>query len=103
MLAYYYYYYNPKLKRSFKTKNRSYEKYLLSEKIKTLSKVDLDKLDNMEMNELMDLVRLYVRENGELQNKNDELFSSKELLQRDHELVCRENERLSRKLEELAS
>ncbi|XP_066139419.1 kinesin-like protein KIF12 [Euwallacea fornicatus] len=74
-----------------------------SNKPKTLPQVDLDNLAKVDENELMELVRLYVKENGDLQAKNDELFNSKELLQRDHEMVCRENERLSKKLEELTS
>ncbi|KAL1501338.1 hypothetical protein ABEB36_006676 [Hypothenemus hampei] len=70
-----------------------------SNKVKTPPKVDLEKLGDMELQELMELVRLYVKENAELQQQNMELFNSREVLQRDHEVVCRENERLSRKLE----
>ncbi|CAG9768113.1 unnamed protein product [Ceutorhynchus assimilis] len=71
--------------------------------LQTPPSVDLSQLSKLEGHELVELVRLYVQENGELRKENIELFTSRELLQRDHELVCRENERLLKKLEEVNS
>ncbi|XP_076263312.1 kinesin-like protein at 54D isoform X1 [Rhynchophorus ferrugineus] len=63
--------------------------------------VDLEELNNLEGHELIELVRLYLKENEILRKENVELYTSRDMLQRDHELVCRENERLLKKVEEL--
>lgn len=65
------------------------------------SHVDLEELNNLEGHELIELVRLYSKENEILRKDNVELYTSRDMLQRDHELVCRENERLLKKVEEL--
>ncbi|XP_060520283.1 kinesin-like protein KIF12 isoform X2 [Cylas formicarius] len=65
--------------------------------------VNLDELAKLDGPQLAELVRLYVKENGDLRKENIELFSSRELLQRDHELVCRENERLLKRLDEFSA
>lgn len=66
-------------------------------------KVDLDKLAELENNELSELVKLYMSENQALRHENNELFSTRDTLLRDQELVCRENERLLKKLEDVNS
>ncbi|XP_058118647.1 kinesin-like protein KIF12 [Anopheles ziemanni] len=69
----------------------------------TPPKVDLDKITDMESNELKELVKVYIMENQALRQENSELYSTRELIIRDQELVCRENERLLKKLEDVNS
>lgn len=66
-------------------------------------KVDVEKLTDMEGNELKELVKVYVTENQALRQENAELYSTREMIIRDQELVCRENERLLKKLEDVNS
>lgn len=66
-------------------------------------KVNLDKLAELENNELSELVKLYMTENHHLRHENNELYSARDTLLRDQELVCRENERLLKKLEDVNS
>lgn len=66
-------------------------------------KVDVDRLAELENNELSELVKLYMTENRALRHENNELFSARDSLLRDQELVCRENERLLKKLEDVNS
>lgn len=66
-------------------------------------KVDLDKLAELENNELSELVKLYMTENHTLRHENNELYLARDTLLRDQELVCRENERLLKKLEDVNS
>ncbi|XP_053679043.1 kinesin-like protein KIF12 [Anopheles nili] len=70
---------------------------------RTPPKVDLEKLTDMEGNELKELVKVYVVENQALRQENSELYSTREMIIRDQELVCRENERLLKKLEDVNS
>lgn len=69
----------------------------------TSPKVDLDRLAELENNELSELVKLYMTENRTLRQENNELFGARDSLLRDQELVCRENERLLKKLEDVNS
>uniref|UniRef100_A0A182QET2 Kinesin-like protein n=1 Tax=Anopheles farauti TaxID=69004 RepID=A0A182QET2_9DIPT len=66
-------------------------------------KVDVEKLTDMEGNELKELVKVYIMENQALRQENAELYSTREMIIRDQELVCRENERLLKKLEDVNS
>ncbi|XP_035895548.1 kinesin-like protein KIF12 isoform X2 [Anopheles stephensi] len=70
---------------------------------RTPPKVDLEKLTDMEGNELKELVKVYIMENQALRQENAELYSTREMIIRDQELVCRENERLLKKLEDVNS
>lgn len=65
--------------------------------------VNLEKLTELENNELSELVKLYIVENQALRSENNELFSTREMVIRDQEVVCRENERLLKKLEDVNS
>ncbi|XP_058055403.1 kinesin-like protein KIF12 [Anopheles bellator] len=65
--------------------------------------VNLEKLTDMEGNELKELVKVYVVENQALRQENAELYSTRDAIIRDQELVCRENERLLKKLEDVNS
>ncbi|XP_069686523.1 kinesin-like protein KIF12 isoform X2 [Periplaneta americana] len=69
--------------------------------LKTPPAVDLEKLADMEGQDLVELVRHYITENEALRRENGELFTTREMLLRDQELVCRENERLLKKLEDV--
>lgn len=66
-------------------------------------RVDLEKLAELEGQELVELVKHYMKENDALRKENSELFSTRDILIRDQELVCRENERLLKKLEDVNS
>jgi kinesin family member 12 len=66
-------------------------------------KVDVERLAELESNELSELVKLYMKENQSLRHENNELYSTKDVLLRDQETVCRENERLLKKLEDVNS
>ncbi|XP_058461874.1 kinesin-like protein KIF12 isoform X2 [Malaya genurostris] len=70
---------------------------------RTPPKIDLDRLTDMEGNELKELVKLYMLENQALRQENSELYSTREMIIRDQEVVCRENERLLKKLEDVNS
>ncbi|XP_035789987.1 kinesin-like protein KIF12 isoform X3 [Anopheles albimanus] len=70
---------------------------------RTPPKIDLDRVADMESNELKELLKVYVTENQALRQENSELFSTREMIIRDQELVCRENERLLKKLEDVNS
>lgn len=63
--------------------------------------VDLEKMSELEIAEIVELVKLYVSENEALRNENTELFNTRDMILRDQEIVCRENERLLKKLEEV--
>ncbi|XP_062560420.1 kinesin-like protein KIF12 [Armigeres subalbatus] len=71
--------------------------------IRTPPKVDVEKLIDMEGNELKELVKVYMMENQALRQENSELYSTREMIMRDQEVVCRENERLLKKLEDVNS
>jgi kinesin family member 12 len=66
-------------------------------------KIDVEKLAELENNELSELVKLYMTENQSLRLENNELYSARDVLLRDQETVCRENERLLKKLEDVNS
>lgn len=66
-------------------------------------KIDVERLAELENNELSELVKLYMTENQSLRVENNELYSTKDVLLRDQEVVCRENERLLKKLEDVNS
>lgn len=66
-------------------------------------KIDVERLAELESNELSELVKLYMTENQSLRQENNELYSTKDVLLRDQEVVCRENERLLKKLEDVNS
>lgn len=66
-------------------------------------KIDVERLAELENNELSELVKLYMTENQSLRQENNELYSTKDVLLRDQETVCRENERLLKKLEDVNS
>jgi kinesin family member 12 len=65
--------------------------------------VDVERLAELENNELSELVKLYMTENKSLRTENNELYSGRDALLRDQETVCRENERLLKKLEDVNS
>lgn len=65
--------------------------------------VDLERMTDLEVAEIVDLVRLYVTENEALRAENAELFNTRDMILRDQEVVCRENERLLKKLEDVNS
>jgi hypothetical protein len=65
--------------------------------------VDVERLAELENNELSELVKLYMTENKALRQENNELYSSRDIMLRDQESVCRENERLLKKLEDVNS
>ncbi|XP_034240231.1 kinesin-like protein KIF12 [Thrips palmi] len=65
--------------------------------------VDLERLAELEANELAGLVQHYMLENEALRRENSDLFSTRDILMRDQDLVCRENERLLKKLEDVNS
>lgn len=67
----------------------------------TAPKVDIERLAELENNELSELVKLYMTENHDLRRENNELFVARDSLLRDQEVVCRENERLLKKLEDV--
>ncbi|XP_049308043.1 kinesin-like protein KIF12 isoform X1 [Bactrocera dorsalis] len=64
-------------------------------------KVDLERLAELDGNELAELVKLYMQENEALRQENNHLFTVRETILRDQEIVCRENERLLKKLEDV--
>lgn len=66
-------------------------------------KVEVERLAELENNELSELVKLYMTENHALRHENNELFVARDSLLRDQEVVCRENERLLKKLEDVNS
>ncbi|CRK88043.1 CLUMA_CG001829, isoform A [Clunio marinus] len=66
-------------------------------------KIDVERLAELENNELSELVKLYMTENQSLRQENNELYTTKDILLRDQELVSRENERLLKKLEDVNS
>lgn len=74
-----------------------------SSAIEVTPKIDVERLAELENNELSELVKLYMTENHALRQENNELFSTKDVLLRDQETVCRENERLLKKLEDVNS
>lgn len=63
--------------------------------------VDLEKMSELEVAEIVELVKLYVAENEALRSENSDLFNTRDMILRDQEVVCRENERLLKKLEEV--
>lgn len=65
--------------------------------------VDLDRMSDLEVAEIIELVKLYVQENEALRTENTELFNARDMILRDQEVVCRENERLLKKLEDVNS
>lgn len=71
--------------------------------IPTAPVIDLDRMSELEVAEIRDLVRLYVAENEALRTENTELFNTRDMILRDQEVVCRENERLLKKLEDVNS
>ena len=58
------------------------------------------KLEDLDSNTLVDLIKDYMRENEDLRRENYELFTVKEMIIRDQEMVCLENEKLIKKVEE---
>lgn len=66
-------------------------------------KVDLERMSELEINEIIELVKLYIAENEALRAENSELFNTRDMILRDQEIVCRENERLLKKLEDVNS
>jgi kinesin family member 12 len=68
-----------------------------------IPKIDMDRIAELENNELSELVKLYMTENQALRHENNELYSARDNLLRDQEAVCRENERLLKKLEDVNS
>lgn len=75
----------------------------MSTVVPTPPKIDVDRLAELENNELSELVKLYMTENHALRQENNELFTARDTLLRDQETVCRENERLLKKLEDVNS
>lgn len=71
--------------------------------INVTPKIDVERLAELENNELSELVKLYMTENQALRHENNELYLTKDVLLRDQETVCRENERLLKKLEDVNS
>lgn len=71
--------------------------------IPTAPKVNLERMTELEINEIIELVKLYIAENEALRTENSELFNTRDIILRDQEIVCRENERLLKKLEDVNS
>lgn len=71
--------------------------------IPSAPKVDLERMTELEANEIIELVKLYIAENEALRAENSELFNTRDMILRDQEAVCRENERLLKKLEDVNS
>lgn len=71
--------------------------------IPSAPKVDLERMTELEANEIIELVKLYIAENEALRAENGELFNTRDMILRDQEAVCRENERLLKKLEDVNS
>jgi kinesin family member 12 len=63
--------------------------------------VEVEKLADLDGAELIELVKLYMKENVALRVENTDLYTSREMVVRDQEVVCRENERLLKKLEDV--
>lgn len=66
-----------------------------------IPKIDLEKLTELGGHEVTELVKLYMQENENLRQENNQMYAQREILLRDQEIVCRENERLLKKLEEV--
>lgn len=66
-------------------------------------KIDVERLAELENNELSELVKLYMTENQALRQETNEMYLTRDGLLRDQEAVCRENERLLKKLEDVNS
>lgn len=64
-------------------------------------KVDLERMPDLQTNEIVELVKLYMAENEALRIENTDLYNAKDMILRDQEVVCRENERLLKKLEDV--
>lgn len=80
--------------------------YQLNEPLRTITpapKVDVEKLAELDGTDLIELVKLYSKENVALRSENSELYTTREMIMRDQEVVCRENERLLKKLEDVNS
>ena len=58
------------------------------------------KLEDLDSNTLVDLIKDYMIENEDLRRENYELITVKDMIMRDQEMVCLENEKLIRKVEE---
>lgn len=65
------------------------------------SKIDMERLPELNSLELAELVRLYMQENESLRQENSHLYTVRETVLRDQEAVSRENERLLKKLEDV--
>ena len=58
------------------------------------------KLEDLDSNTLVDLIKDYMIENEDLRRENYELITVKDMIMRDQEMVCLENEKLIKKVEE---
>ena len=58
------------------------------------------KLEDLDSNTLVDLIKDYMIENESLRKENYELITVKDMIMRDQEMVCLENEKLIKKVEE---
>lgn len=66
-----------------------------------IRKIDLQKLTEMGGQEVTEWVKLYMQENENLRQENNQMYAQRESLLRDQEIVCRENEKLLKKLEDV--
>ncbi|KAL5288731.1 KIF12 family protein [Megaselia abdita] len=66
-----------------------------------IPKIDLQKLTELGGQEVTELVKLYMQENENLRQENNQIYAQREILLRDHEIVSRENEKLLKKLEDV--
>lgn len=58
------------------------------------------KLEDLDSNTLVDLIKDYMVENEDLRRENYELLTVRDMVMRDQEMVCLENERLLKKVED---
>lgn len=68
---------------------------------KLAPKIDMEKLTELGGHDISELIKLYMQENENLRQENNQMYAQREALLRDQELVCRENERLLKKLEDV--
>ena len=65
-----------------------------------VGKLGKKKLEDLDSNTLVDLIKDYMIENESLRKENYELITVKDMIMRDQEMVCLENEKLIKKVEE---
>ena len=67
----------------------------------TKNQLTMDAILQLDNNQLIELIKLYMEECEGLRKENFELYHTRDQLLRDQEIVSRENERLLKKLEDV--